>query len=102
MSAELIAGEVTVPAAAQSLQVLLGSRVATRQTVSALTVRAGTGNTGVVYFGKSDVTLVANRAGYLLAGEEAQIMVRAGVLTLDKIHVIGNGTDVLHVSGVGQ
>lgn len=99
MGVRVLGDEYTVTASAVALTTILGLNGAERF-VSHGTFRAGTGNVGNVFLGKSDVTTTDNRLVFLKPDESFSFGVEGCYVNLEEWFVIGTAGDKLHIIGL--
>ncbi len=94
MSAIFDGKEYVVTATATNLTTIVG---AGRTFYSVIALRAGDGNLGTVYIGRSNVTTGANRLGYLKSQESVAIDMTKAYFSSDQIYIVGTPGDILHI-----
>lgn len=91
MAGRVRGGEFAVTGTAQSLTSLLG--LARQEPFTEVALRAWKGNVDEVFFGKSNVTLAANRLGWIDPGEAVEVATPGYFTNTDEIHLIGTVGD---------
>jgi hypothetical protein len=97
MGAEFFGKPLAVTNTAQSLTTLLG--LAQKKYVANLALRAATGNSDLVWFGKSNVTPTTNQLGYLQASEGLALDLSAFAST-DELYLVAASNQTVYALGV--
>lgn len=98
MAALLFGGPLSVTGTAKNITV--GLSLNPRIFYKNVLVRAAAGNTGTVWFGKSNVTTGTNQLGFLLPGDAFAIDTITAFLNTDDIYFVGTPGDTVYIAGV--